>query len=221
MFPEVHAVDDATCDGVDDDCDGKMDEDYGFTVVECGEGACLSTGNIYCSEGEILNSCETGIPGVLDATCDGIDDDCDGQVDEDFVPGVSSCGIGACGNSGTTACVDGKEEDVCTPLDALEADDNCNGIDEDCDGFKDEHFSSGVVTTCGVGKCAEEGTIVCSEGELVDSCEPANPSADDASCNGVDDDCDGLIDEDYLPEPSPVDWVCALQAVRPCASTGR
>ena len=57
------------------------------------------------------------------------------------------------------------------------------------------------MTTLRVGKCAEEGTIVCSEGELVDSCEPARSNADDASCNGVDDDCDGLIDEDYLPEP--------------------
>ena len=82
-------------DGIDNDCDGAKDEDYD-TLVTCGEGACLETGNIYCFLGQELNSCISGIPGVEDATCDGVDDDCDGLIDEDFVPGTSACGKGVC-----------------------------------------------------------------------------------------------------------------------------
>ena len=160
---------DASCDGVDNDCDGATDENYKNTLVTCGEGACLETGNIYCSSGQELNSCISGLPGIQDATCDGVDDDCDGQVDEDFVPGLSTCGKGVCETTGTTTCVNGSEEDVCDALPSAGADDNCNGIDEDCDGKADEHFNSGVVTSCGTGKCEEAGKLICTDGALEDT----------------------------------------------------
>jgi hypothetical protein len=34
------------------------------------------------------------------------------------------------------------------------------------------------------------------EGVIEDTCQPGTPAAEDATCDGVDDDCDGLIDED-------------------------
>ena len=75
------ASDDATCDGVDDDCDGQMDEDYVSQGTSCGVGACASTGSTACSGGQVLDSCVPGTPSGGEA-CDGVDNNCNGVVDE-------------------------------------------------------------------------------------------------------------------------------------------
>lgn len=173
---------DATCDGSDDDCDGKLDED--FVPSTCGEGVCAAS--TQCFEGA-ESSCEPGEPSASDdLTCDGLDDDCDGRVDESY---SDSCGIGACIRS--SACADGVVS--CIPRDppAEDTDSTCDNFDSDCDGSADEGFVSGV--TCGVGACLV--TETCVGGDLV--CEPLTPAvSEDTTCDGVDDDCDGEIDED-------------------------
>lgn len=71
---------DATCDGIDDDCDGLFDEDY--APVTCGQGACVASsvcigGAASCTPGSPTLE---GPPGA--ATCsDGIDNDCNGSTD--------------------------------------------------------------------------------------------------------------------------------------------
>jgi hypothetical protein len=142
-----HATIDDSCDGVDDDCDGTQDEDYTVIVSTCGQGACQATGELSCVNGVVQNSCVVGAPGASDATCDGIDDNCNGIADEDYVGGVTHCGIGACARSGERSCIAGVEQDSCE--EGAAADDaNCNGLDEDCDGTSDEAFPFACSTQC-------------------------------------------------------------------------
>src|SRR5262245_15065635 len=96
---------DATCDGVDDDCDGSVDEDYVAQATSCGTGACAASGVTSCVAGVEQDSCTPGTPAANDASCDGVDDDCDGSVDEGYASLPTSCGTGGCASDGSTACL--------------------------------------------------------------------------------------------------------------------
>ncbi len=87
---------DDNCDGIDDDCDGSVDEDYVSQSTSCGVGACGATGSTSCVAGTVQDSCSPGSPAADDSTCDGIDDDCDGSVDEDGTCGGPVCGDATC-----------------------------------------------------------------------------------------------------------------------------
>jgi len=69
-----------TCDGTDEDCDGDIDEDYDLD----GDGY---TDETRCSGVASATDCDDGdatvYPGASD-TCDGVDDDCDGRIDNQY-----------------------------------------------------------------------------------------------------------------------------------------
>ncbi|MBI4739775.1 thrombospondin type 3 repeat-containing protein, partial [Candidatus Woesearchaeota archaeon] len=67
------------CDGIDNDCDQLVDEDIASTPTTCGVGACASTGEATCINGQIVDSCTPGTPSA--EVCDNIDNDCDGLTD--------------------------------------------------------------------------------------------------------------------------------------------
>ena len=130
------------CDRVDDDCDGRVDEDVPPEGCYSGSPETLLAGGV-CRSGQ--RACVAGERGVCegevapsDERCNGLDDDCDGRSDE----GVEVCAECATGRSGVcsvgrTLCVDGDPR--CVPwLSPADARRPCDLNDDDCDGAVDE-----------------------------------------------------------------------------------
>jgi len=77
---------------VDDDCDGQTDEEYVGDPITCGVGACEAVGVTICQGGVVLDDCTPGAkPAETDGTCDGVDDDCSGEADEDACDVADPC----------------------------------------------------------------------------------------------------------------------------------
>ena len=189
---------DTTCNGVDDNCNGATDEGFVSAANTCGVGACAATGVTTCVAGIAGSSCVAGTPALTDGTCNGVDNDCDGQTDEGFAPVANTCGVGACSAVGTTTCTGGVTGSSCVVGTAAASDATCNGVDNDCNGATDEDVVA-VAATCGVGACAASGVTTCVAGVAGSTCVAGTPSPIDNDCDGVDDDCDGGTDEGFAP----------------------
>ncbi len=189
---------DTTCDGVDDNCNGQIDEGYVAVATSCGIGPCGRTGTRTCVSGVLQDSCRPGTPAATDTTCNGIDDNCNGTKDEGYLVTTSSCGVGACVRSGNNTCVNGSVVNSCTPGAPGPSDTTCNGIDDNCNGTKDEGYPVSS-TSCGVGACAASGVMSCVGGTVKNSCVAGTGAANDTTCNGIDDNCNSQVDEGYVP----------------------
>ncbi|MEL6178542.1 MAG: MopE-related protein, partial [Myxococcota bacterium] len=135
---------------------------------------------------------------------------------EDPNEGVSctSDRFGACA-PGVLIC---QENNLVCVSDIEPTEEVCNGIDDNCDGIVDDGNPEGG-DSCGTGQmgaCAQ-GTLTCQEGSVV--CL-ANAQPTSEVCNGIDDDCDGLIDEDGSGCGPYVQQRCRLYAGSAEGGTG-
>jgi hypothetical protein len=178
----VHPGAPEICDLEDDDCDGIVNEDVDY-LISCGLGPCVRTIH-YCPAGVPL-VCIPGPPGP--ETCNGIDDDCDGVLDNGDQDG-----------DGSYDCVDCNPANPAVHPGATEL---CNGIDDDCDGIVDDSGGAldgdgdGVIGACdncpAVANPSQEDPDHDGVGSACDNCPTAfNPSQVDTDHDGTADACD-------------------------------
>jgi len=195
------------CDGRDNDCDGAIDgADVEPLPPPCSKqfGVCLGARHAPadCVSGQWAE-CPTETYLEHHAayaytelnTCDGLDNDCDGQTDEELSPPACPLQAGVCagalqrclGPSGWKTTCDQGEYGV----DFEEAaEQRCDGLDNDCDELVDEDLSR-ACALAHLGQCAL-GAETCQAG-LWSGC----PEPQTELCDGpqADEDCDGYVNE--------------------------
>jgi hypothetical protein len=188
-------------------------------VAVCEMGVC----GVVCEEGwadlDHDGSCESECtPSSDEERCNGVDDNCNGETDEDFdcrMGAVAGCTT-TCGSTGTGMCgVDCStpEPEACTP--PAEA---CNGADDDCDTVCDDGFECcrGQVSGCATG-CGSTGSQACGITCGLGACVPPAEA-----CNGADDDCDTVCDNGYsccAGSPGTCTTGCGTTGTRTCTTS--
>ncbi len=219
------------CDGIDNDKDGVVDDGVcSQDCYSCGKGVwnvcdkaeCEGLGKCSFSKNWVGGDCKPApnppvcIPEVLN----GVDDDCDGLVDEGL-------------NIPSESFIDGSQDALCIKDRCWNGDNDCDGIpdigcqspaclvaskeicdrkDNDCDGVIDDDCGScnmcgkGTINICDKKECESLGPgCVFHLGFFYNSCTesisgmPANFVEE--VCNGIDDDGDKAVDENCYPEP--------------------
>jgi len=234
IFPGAPEV----CDGLDNNCNGVADEGCGATgetdcadgrdndgdgLIDCADRDCVHdpacSGAATDADGDGFDDAAFGgtdcddsdaaiHPGAAE-TCDGLDNDCDGVVDE------------GCGTP-TDADRDGFDDrDDCDDGDASVypgADELCDGVDNDCDAQVDEDDALDATAwypdndADTFGSDTDPAQIACEQpmGWVADNtdCDDEDPQVNPDAVeleDGLDNDCDDEVDEDFLTDTGEPD----------------
>jgi len=201
------------CNGLDDDCDGDVDEGVGV------EGFADLDGDLHGDPDAPLRSCfgsprfsavgddcddgDVFVHATQHELCDEVDNDCDDEVDEDasaiaWYEDADGDGFGdpegatisSCARVGGFSTLPLDCDDSNAEISPL-AEEVCNGVDDDCDGFTDLGSDADEDGACDVDDCGPDDPTVA----------PGAPEL----CDGRDNDCDGTVDEDAVERTWYVD----------------
>jgi hypothetical protein len=231
---DIHPGADEVCDGVDNDCDGLVDDADSvrdrltFFLDEDGDGHGNALAPVQaCARpdgyAEAADDCDdhdaSTWPGA-EERCDGIDNDCDGLIDaddSDLGAVVYHLDADEDGYGDPDLAVEDCEmppgyvenDEDCDDGDAAihpDAEELCDGLDNDCDAFVDEDLGAttwwldadrdgygtagGDVTTCAPPPGYADNDDDCDD--MVATTHPGAPEL----CDRVDNDCDSRVDED-------------------------
>ncbi len=233
------AAEEFVADGLDQDCDGLdlcfLDED------EDGWGGVVAPGPVGC-HGMVIRGgdCDDQRPDVFPHAvehCNNVDDDCDGYVDEGYpsilyYPDRDGDGYGDPSEPYST-CDEPPPDHVRPAGDCDDADPDvhphafevrADGIDQDCDGFEacyaDEDgdgYGSLELRFDPRLQCEEEG-LSRTDDDCDDSDPDVHPGQEEVRGNGIDDDCDGVIDPPVEYPPGTIRYRGGACAQGPVAS---
>ena len=206
------------CDGKDNDCDGEVDQDPTDAGLSCETGfagAC-EAGTLVCELGSL--TC-VGTRTPVAETCNLIDDDCDGSVDNEATDapvwyrdtdgdqyGLNSDNVTQCTQPARYVAAGNDCDDTLSTISPTAAE-ICDGVDNNCDGNTDEGDAIGARTWYadtdedGFGDpdvttraCDQPEGYVADTTDCDDERDDVYPDAPEV-CDTVDNDCDGEVDE--------------------------
>ena len=214
--PSIYLNAPENCNGLDDDCDGSTDEGVdssapidaptwyadadgdlegglAVSMVQCTQPSGYVSNSTDCDDADaLLNTSDTDGDGTSSCAGDCNDDDATLNLLDADGDGMDSCS-GDCDDS--------------NPSIYLNAPENCNGLDDDCDGSTDEEdaidksewYADGDGDGFGNGgvslfACDQPAGFISVSGDCNDGDTSISPNATEM-CDGIDNNCDGLSDD--------------------------